>query len=80
MSIEKQLDVAQAACHLMRNALSVLLIASRSTFDNSNTYQQASNAAVLLLKPGDDLYLGGCTNASTMTASTTFSGTLIIAH
>lgn len=77
ISIEKQPDVNQAFCNLMKNDEKTIFVGSRSAFIHDSVYQQASNSAVLLLEKGDIVYLGECSDASTFTIKTTFSGSLI---
>lgn len=79
ISIEKQLDVNQAYCHLMKNANATVFVGSRSSFLHDNTYQQASNSAVLQLDIDDVIYLGMCSDPKTFTEKTTFSGNLLTA-
>lgn len=77
ISIEKQLDVSQAFCHLMLNNNSTMLIAARTAFTDAGSYIQASNSAVLQLDFGDIVRLGDCSKAETFTEHSTFSGYLI---
>lgn len=80
ISIEKQLEVNQAYCQLMKNNNTTIYVGSRSAFIHDNTYQQASNSAVLELDIDDVIYLGKCSAPETFTTKSTFSGTLLVAH
>ncbi|XP_052236542.1 coadhesin-like isoform X2 [Dreissena polymorpha] len=80
VSIEKQINVSQAYCRLMVNNSATILIAARSAFIHSDGYQQASNSMVLDLKKGDEVYLGYCSDPSSMTKEGVFSGSLLSMH
>ncbi|XP_053386290.1 thrombospondin-2-like [Mercenaria mercenaria] len=80
VSIEKQLDVNQAYCQLIKNDTPTIYVGSRSSFVNGDHYQQASNSAVLELAADDVIYLGMCSDAKTFTAKSTFSGSLLVAE
>ncbi|XP_052237025.1 neurexin-1a-like isoform X2 [Dreissena polymorpha] len=77
VSIEKQINVSQAYCRLMVNNSPTILIAARSACIHSDALQQTSNAIVLVLKKGDELYLGYCSDPSSMTKEGVFSGSLL---
>ncbi|KAL4217009.1 hypothetical protein ACF0H5_023465 [Mactra antiquata] len=77
VSIEKQPNVNQAFCKIMHNDNSTIYVGARSAFIHDQVYQQASNSAILQLDKGDFVYLGGCSDPSTFTVRTTFSGSLI---
>lgn len=80
VSLEKQLDVNQAYCHLMMNGNATIFIGSRSAFENNGHFQQASNSAILELDVGDVIYLGMCSSPKTFTVKSSFSGSLIVAE
>lgn len=76
-SIEKQMDVSEAYCHIQVNGENKLSIAARSAFTDSESYIQSSNSALVLLKEGDSVRLGGCSAPGTITENSSFGGYLV---